>query len=396
VCGLLLLATMINYMDRQTINQTAKRIKDEMHLTNEQYGDIESAFAVAFAVGAVCIGFTVDHWNVRWVYPVALLGWSVAGFLTGFADTFAHFLGLRFALGLFESGNWPCALRTTQRILPPRERTMGNSILQSGGALGAILTPLVVQALVDGPGTWRHPFFLIGSVGTLWVFLWLGTVRSSDLALTPSDPSDKLPAAKAGEASILDIYRDRRFWVLVTLVVSINLTWHFFRAWLPLFLREGRGYEEHVVNYFTSAYYIAADAGCILAGSATLFLARRGFAVHTCRQLVFLGGCLLTLLSVVAALLPPGPLLLGLLLLIAFGALGLFPPYYSFSQELTVRHQGKLTGTLGCTTWVMTALMHPLVGKWLDQTRNYSAVVALAGLCPLVGFAMLMLLWRRA
>jgi ACS family hexuronate transporter-like MFS transporter len=396
VCGLLLLATMINYMDRQTINQTAKRIKDEMNLTNEQYGDIESAFAIAFAVGAVFIGFTVDHWNVRWVYPAALLGWSAAGFLTGFADTFAHFLVLRFVLGLFESGNWPCALRTTQRILPPRERTMGNSILQSGGALGAILTPLVVQALVSGPGTWRYPFFIIGSAGTVWVFLWLGTVRSADLALPANEPADKLPVGRAQESSIFAIYRDRRFWVLVTLVVSINLTWHFFRAWLPLFLREGRGYPEHVVNYFTSAYYIAADAGCILAGSATLFLARRGFAVHTCRQLVFLAGGLLTMLSVVAALLPPGPLLLGVLLIIAFGALGVFPPYYSFSQELTVRHQGKLTGTLGCTTWMVTALMHPLVGKWLDQTKNYSMVVALAGLCPLAGFAVLMLFWRRA
>jgi ACS family hexuronate transporter-like MFS transporter len=395
VCGLLLLATMINYMDRQTINQTAKRIKDELKLTNEQYGDIEFAFGIAFALGAILIGFTVDHWNVRWVYPAALLGWSAAGFMTGFAETLLQLILLRFLLGLFEAGNWPCALRTTQRIWSPRERTMGNSILQSGGALGAILTPLIVQALVDGPGTWRHPFFVIGSVGTVWIFLWLATVRSSDLALPAKETTEELPASKAPETSLFDIYRDRRFWVLVTLVVTINLTWHFFRAWLPLFLREGRHYEEHVVNYFTSAYYVAADAGCILAGYGTLYLARRGFAVHTCRQLVFLGGCLLTMLSVVAAFLPPGPLLLGLLLVIAFGALGVFPPYYSFSQELTVRHQGKVTGTLGCTTWVVTAIMHPLVGKWLDETKNYSAVVAVAGLCPLVGFTMLMVFWRR-
>lgn len=395
VCGLLLLATMINYMDRQTINQTAKRIKDELHLTNEQYGSIEFAFGIAFAIGAVIVGLLADRWNVRWIYPAALFGWSVAGFLTGFAQTLAQLLCLRFILGLFEAGNWPCALRTTQRILSPRERTMGNSILQSGGALGAILTPLVVEALVDGPGSWRYPFFVIGAVGTAWIFLWLATVRGSDLALPTSDgPTAPVTGPEKG-VSMLEIYRDRRFWVLVTLVVTINLNWHFFRAWLPLFLREARGYEERTVNYFTSAYYIAADAGCIFAGYATLYLARRGFAVHTCRQVVFLGGCLLTLLSVAVAVLPAGPLLLGLLLVVAFGALGVFPPYYSFSQELTTRHQGKLTGTLGCTTWVVTAMMHPLVGRWLDQTRNYSAVVALAGLFPLVGFLALLLLWRR-
>src|SRR5262249_52270288 len=127
VCGLLLLATMINYMDRLTVNLTAKRIKDELSLTNEQYGDIEFAFGIAFALGAVVAGSLVDRWNVRWVYPAALLGWSAAGFVTGFAQTLAQLMLFRFALGLFEASNWPCALRTTQRILPPRERTMGNS-----------------------------------------------------------------------------------------------------------------------------------------------------------------------------------------------------------------------------------------------------------------------------
>src|SRR5438034_2093822 len=75
VCGLLLLATMINYMDRLTINQTAKRIKDEVRINNEQYGEIERAFGVAFALGSLAFGWTVDRWNVRWVYPAALLGW---------------------------------------------------------------------------------------------------------------------------------------------------------------------------------------------------------------------------------------------------------------------------------------------------------------------------------
>src|SRR5437879_11174574 len=114
VCGLLFLATVINYMDRQTMTQTAKQIKDELHLNNEQYGAIESGFGLAFAVGALLVGWTADRWNVRWIYPTALLGWSLAGFATGFAQTFWQLFACRFALGIFESGNWPCALRTTQ------------------------------------------------------------------------------------------------------------------------------------------------------------------------------------------------------------------------------------------------------------------------------------------
>src|SRR6516165_7617445 len=83
ICGLLMMATMINYMDRLTLNQTAKRVKEELSLTNEQYGQVEAAFNYAFAVGALFVGWTADRWNVRWIYPIVLLGWSAAGIATG-------------------------------------------------------------------------------------------------------------------------------------------------------------------------------------------------------------------------------------------------------------------------------------------------------------------------
>lgn len=393
VCVLLLLATMVNYMDRLTLNQTAKRIKDELQLTNEQYGQIEFTFGVGFALGSLLVGWSVDRWNVRRIYPTAVFLWSVAGFLTGFAQSLGGLLLFRFLLGLFEAGNWSCALRTTQRILTPDQRTLGNGLLQSGAAIGAIITPLVVQALVSGPDTWRYPFFVVGAVGTLWVFFWLATVRQEDLAL-PRPAVGASAASNDGRWPMLQIYRDRRFVVLVILVITINLTWHFFRVWLPLFLQENHGYAEREVNHFTSAYYLATDLGSLSAGFATLLLARGGMAVHTSRVFVFFACTLLTMLSLAAGALPTGPLLLALLLVIGFGALGLFPNYYSFSQELTVRHQGKLTGTLGCCTWLSTAVMHPLVGRWLDQTHDYASAVAVAGLFPLLGLAALLLLWR--
>src|SRR5205807_2243354 len=119
-------------------------------------------------------------------------------------------------------------------------------------------------------------------------------------------------------------------------------------------------------------------------GFATLWLTRRGWSVHRSRLFVYAACMLLTTLSLAVAYVPRGPGLFLLTLLLGFGALGLFPVYYSLSQELTVCHQGKITGTLGCVTWLVSAAMHPLVGRWLDQTKNYSLVVALAGLAPVV------------
>ena len=397
ICGLLMMATMINYMDRLTLNQTAKRVKEELSLTNEQYGQVEAAFNYAFAVGALFVGWTADRWNVRWIYPIVLLGWSAAGIATGFAETVFHLTVCRFALGLFESGHWPCALRTTQRILKPHERTLGNSILQSGAALGSVITPLIVLGLLDGPGTWSRPFFVVGAFGTVWLLLWLASVRREDLALVPAKTQWDIKNGDDSRSvrSLWEVCWSRKFLVCLVTVITINLTWHFFRVWLPLFMQEGRGYSERQANYFSSAYYLCADFGSLAAGFATVYLSRSRFSIHASRVIVFSVCASLTLVSIVVGVLPAGPLMLIFMLMLGFGALGLFPIYYSLSQDLTVKHQGKLTGILSFATWVASAIMHPIVGSWFDRTKDYSLAVSVAGLPPLLALAAVLFLWDR-
>jgi MFS transporter, ACS family, hexuronate transporter len=446
ICGLLLLATMLNYMDRLTLNLTGKQIMQEFGLDEADYAQLESAFAFAFALGAIIFGWLADRTPIRWLYPAAVLAWSFAGFSAGLAGTFAALLLCRALLGLFEAGNWPCALRTTQHILPPGERAMGNSILQSGAALGAIFTPLIVLGLGWLTDSWRPAFLAIGVIGVTWAFLWVPSVGRGDLEI-PRNPGEPtlvsvlawlilllaidtavrmnvffeappwLPRYVKGAVTALGIAgvflwlrhatRDDRhlpkglffcrFWVLVVLVVAINTTWHYFRVWLPLFLQTPElDYDKTEVQSFSSAYYIATDIGSLTSGFVALLLVRRGMAVHWSRVTVFAVCALLTLLSLAVPFLRAGPLLLGVLLVIGFASLALFPIYYSFSQELTVRHQGKVTGALGCINWLAMALLHELAGASIQATKSYDQGLALAGLAPLVGFAVLMLLWRPA
>jgi ACS family hexuronate transporter-like MFS transporter len=133
----------------------------------------------------------------------------------------------------------------------------------------------------------------------------------------------------------------------------------------------------------------------LLAGFATLRLARAGLAVHTSRLVVYSTCAVGTTLSLVAAMLPAGWLLLGVLLLIGFACLGLFPNYYSFTQELTVRHQGKVTGALGCICWLSMSLLHEIIGDVVQRTGNYSQGVACAGLLPLIGVFVLVAFWGK-
>ncbi len=134
-------------------------------------------------------------------------------------------------------------------------------------------------------------------------------------------------------------------------VITINICWHLFRVWLPLFLEQGRGYSESFALGFSSVFYVATDVGCIAAGAASIGLQRWGATAGFARWLVFAGCSLITSLSVVIAFTPQGNLLLGLLMLVGAGALGLFPCYYALSQELSAKHQGKVSGVLGAIAW---------------------------------------------
>lgn len=398
VSVLLLLATMINYMDRQTLANLAKRITDQFSLSQQQYGNMEFAFGTSFAFGALFFGFLADKVSVRILYPLVLIAWSTIGFITGFANGYVMLLICRGLLGFFESGHWPCALIVTQRVLSRGERGMGNSILQSGASLGAILTPIIIRFIVgdnQAADAWRSPFWIIGAVGVVWATLWWFTMRPGDLPARPL-PKANVHTTERPLSWLIGFVVDRRFWALAAMVISINAAWQLIRAWLPKFLQEGRGYTEAQALYFNSVYYIATDVGCILAGLFTLWLTRRGLDDHRSRVLVF-GGCsLLAGLTTVAAFLPQGWPLLLVLLLVAAGTLGVFPCYYSFTQEVSTQHMGKLTGVLSFIGWNAASPMQSLFGMVVDRTKSFDAGLMAVGWAPLVGLVIFLLLWPRS
>ena len=123
VCALLLLASAVNYMDRQTLAGASVRISAEFHLNQAQYGRVEEVFAYGFAAGSLIFGWLADRMSVRRLYALVLGLWSAAGLATGWASEFHQLVWCRLLLGFFEAGHWPCAIRTTRLLLDPRGKT---------------------------------------------------------------------------------------------------------------------------------------------------------------------------------------------------------------------------------------------------------------------------------
>lgn len=435
VCGLLLFATMLLYMDRQTLAQTIPDLSRELNLNDAQYGRLEFGFGIAFAIGALVFGAVADVVPVRWLYPAALLGWSLAGcgtafapavgewLLRSFADTsqvpspvwqqlanlnttqtelppaeqwrvigdFLGFLVCRVVLGLFEAGHWPCALITTQRLLTRQELPLGNSILQSGASVGAILTPFVVLACrTELPGRWPYPFLFVGLIGLAWVLPWLILIRRTDLPKPAALPPEAAPPPIPAGGFV------RKLVVCLVTVIAINITWQYYRAWNVKFLQGVHGYSPVFTQLFSSAYYLTSDVGCLAVGFLVRLLTRRGWEVHRARVLSFGLCCILTTAGFVVAGLPAGWPLLALMLCVAAGSLGLFPTYYALSQDLSRTHQGKLSGIFGFSTWVVSAVMQELVGKHIEATKQYALAIQHASAAPLVAFVVMLLIWPRS
>jgi ACS family hexuronate transporter-like MFS transporter len=389
-------ATVINYMDRIALNQMSEPIKRALGLSDFEYSLLESAFSVAFAIGIFGTGFLVDRVSVRWVYPLMVLGWSAAGVLTGFAGSFWMLLTARFLLGLFEAGNWPCALRTTRTILRPEDRPFGNSLFGSGTALGAVATPYLVLALLKWaeqngmPDAWRLPFRAIGSLGLVWVALWFLTVPGR--MVNPTDATGA-PPPDEGATRFADVFRDRRFWVCVVITITVNITWHAYRVWLPPYLQNQRGYSLEAMSQFMTMYYLVADVGTWTAGLLTLRLCKSGMRLHSARVLMFAVCAILALGTFAVPFLPDGRPFQAGVLMVGFAALGLFPTYFAFSQELSSKHQGKVTGTLGASAHLSLAVMYPLEGWICKATHSYEWVLGGVGVFPLFALVAILVFW---
>ncbi len=402
---LLMLATMLNYMDRQTLANLSVRITNELQLSQERYGDLELAFGWAFACGSLFFGAVADRVPLRWLYSFVVIGWSSMGILAGFSEGFFSMLVCRTLLGFFEAGHWPCALKSTHALLSREDRIFGNSILQSGGAIGAIVTPLVITAIVAGdttPGAWRSPFIVIGCLGFFWVLAWLMAIGKGELVTrqplpveSASGTNDEPVRKDKAWSWLVECLNSRKFWALLPMVICINITWQLLRVWLPKFLQEGRGSTEQAALFFNSLYYAAADVGCIGAGAAGIWLARRGLSVRNARFLV-IGVCsALTALTSFTLILPLGLPLYFVLLLIGAGALGIFPCFYSMAQEISEKHLGKATGLLGTVSWLISSPLQKYFGRVVDRTGSFDVGFALAGWAPMLALVIVFLIWPR-
>ena len=261
VCGLLLAATVLNYLDRQVLSLTAEKIIAEYHTDKAGFGELIAAFRFSYAAVQFFGGWIVDSFGSRIVFSAAVGLWSCAGMLTGVAASFREMWACRLMLGMGEAFNWPCALKTTEALLEPSDRVLANGIFNSGTALGAMIAPVIVTVLTLRFG-WRSAFLVTGAAGFLWILLWQAftSPRAHFLRGRQNSPGE-VPGVFAS------IGRKRDFWLLASSAVVVNSVSYFLADWIPLYLKTERGFGFASGNALSMLVYGGLDAGNLLAGA---------------------------------------------------------------------------------------------------------------------------------
>jgi len=378
----LLLATILNYLDRQVLSLVAERVMAEFHLDRRGLGEVLSSFRYSYAAVQFFGGWLVDAAGPRTIFPLAVGFWSFASLGTAFSQSITGLRTWRFGLGIGEAFNWPCALKTTGQLLGPGDRAMANGIFNGGTALGAILAPVVVTILVARSG-WRSPFILTGALGAAWIVAWAFTIRG--LFVTRDEQRTPLLASAAVMVQIL---LRREFWLLTASAVIVNGVSYFLADWIPLYLKTDRSFGFVEGNVLSILVYAGLDTGNILGGYVVHKALKRGFGIERARLWVLISSCLLMTCAVPAGLVPWRYLSLTCITLAAVGVAGFLVTYLTTLQDVDPSHVGTVAGMLGGLGNLVYGILAPYIGRLSDLHRT-DLIFILVGLLPWLAYSCL-------
>jgi MFS transporter, ACS family, hexuronate transporter len=381
IVGLLLLATILNYLDRQSLSILATTIQKVFGMSDYAYAHVVSAFLFAYTAAYAFSGPFCDRFGVRASMAFLMIWWSAAELLPPFVHTPLALGASRLLLGIGEAGVWLVAPKAVGQFFPVEERGTAIGICTSGATLGAAIAPPLIALLATRFG-WQSVFVVTGVAGLLWVVPWLLLVRD-----VPSAPEiKKAPSV----ASILGLVKMRNLWLLLLARLLTDPVWYFYLFWYPKFLTEARHLSLTRIGHTAWVVYFAADIGAIFGGWISGALMRRGMLPLRARRVVMTVAACLFPLSPLIALVPSVSLSSALAATIAFAHLAWLITLTAIAVDLFPPEGfGTAFGLIAAGSGIGGLLSAEIIPHILHASGYFPLFIAMGFLHPLA----LLLIW---
>ncbi len=414
VIGLIGLATIINYIDRQTLSVLWPQIADDLFPDQsiderkEIYANITIIFMFSYAFGQAIFGKIFDWIGTRLGFALSIGVWSIATALHAFANSFLTFSLFRSILGISEAGNWPGAAKGNAEWFPTKERAFAQGLFNSGAAIGGLVSIPIISSLAIAFDSWVAIFIVVAALGFLWLIPWFALVKAPPKGhpwITEEEKAYILEGQKntsSEEDSNGDegynpttgkLLTHKQSWGVIIASAAIDPIWWLFISWIPIYLFEVYNIDVKGLLIYGWVPYVGAMFGAWFGGLLAQNRLKAGWSVDRTRKLVITIGCLIMLPSLLALASPGGPTTAVLIMAtILFGfqtAIGNIQTLPSdFFSGKTV---GTLAGFAGMAAKLAAAGLTFFV-PWLTSGGNYQPVFYIGSALALIALAGVLLL----
>lgn len=385
ICGLLLFASTINYVDRQTIAVLKPTLQHSLHWSESDYGWIIFSFQFAYAVMMLLAGRIIDAIGTRLGFAITMVWWSLAAMGHALATGAISFGVARFLLGAGEAGNFPASIKTVAEWFPRRERALATGIFNAGTNIGAVLAPPLVVWLTLR-WSWHEAFIFTGSLGLLWLIFWLALydpplqhkrLSSEELAIIQSDRDLTIGAPAIPWRQLASC---RQAWGVIIAKFCTDPVWWFFIFWLPSYLIQGRGMTLKQIGYFAWIPFLAADIGSVLGGWFSGRLLALGWSVNAARKTAMAACAFCMPVGIAAVFAPKAWMAIALISVSTSAHQGWSANVYTLASDLFPRRAvATIIGMAGAGGAIGGMIIAPVAGYTLQWFHTYVPLFIVGG-----------------
>ncbi|MEB5974370.1 MFS transporter [Pantoea dispersa] len=396
---MIFITVVICYVDRANLAVASAHIQQEFGISKAEMGYVFSAFAWLYTLCQIPGGWFLDRVGSRLTYFIAILGWSVATLLQGFASGLLSLIGLRAITGIFEAPAFPTNNRLVTSWFPEQERASAVGFYTSGQFVGlAFLTPLLIwiQELLS----WHWVFIITGGIGIIWSLVWMKVYRAPSQskginqaeleyiraggAMVDGDaPGEKSARVKLTAADWKLVFHRKLCGVYLGQFAVTSTLW-FFLTWFPNYLTQEKHIAALTAGFMTTVPFLAAFVGVILSGMVADRLVRSGRSLGFARKTPIICGLLIST-CIMGANYTNDPLWIMVLMALAFFGNGFASITWSLVSSLAPVRLIGLTGGMFNFIGGLGGITVPLVVGYLAQDYGFAPALVYISAVALIG-----------
>ncbi|MGL5111953.1 MAG: MFS transporter [Flavobacterium sp.] len=378
ILSLIVLVTVINILDRGTLNYMWQDAKDketglvlqkgiaselgiisadmppeeQQQKGKEAFALINIAFMISYGISQLVSGAMYDKVGTRMGFTISAIIWGGAIALTSMVTGIRQLTFFRVMLGLGEAGPWPGTTKSNAEWFPIKERAIAQGFFGAASSLGNILVPIIIPLLFISYG-WRNAFLILGLICILWIPLWL-FINKSTMQTHPwvteeekvyiLNGQGEAAKAEAKAVSISSLLRQKSSYSVILSRFFLDPIWWMFMTWLPIYLQEAYHLNLQDVAAVAWIPFVGAAIGSLAGGWWAGRLINTGRTAVKARKSTILIGCILIVPGMIGAAFAPSGLSASLMLMLILGGF-----QFAMTNIQTLPsdfHSGKTVGSL--------------------------------------------------